>query len=98
MLQELDFKSSDKYSGIIDFIYESFPSPTTILIKNLYQNLSIGCKCQYKNKIEVLSARVTSYFNEECLIEHKDLIKKHFLASKINIYHFNRPEELICSF
>ena len=39
MLQELDFKSSDKYSGIIDFIYESFPSPTTILIKNLYQNL-----------------------------------------------------------
>jgi hypothetical protein len=98
MLQELNFKSSDKYSMIIDFIYESFPSRAVILIKNLYQNLNIGCKCQYKNKIEVLSSRVALYFNEECLPEHKDLIKKHFSTSKINIYHFNRPDELICSF
>ena len=98
MLQELDCKSPDKYSSLIDFIDASFPSSATTLIKNLYQNLGIGCKCQYKNKTDVLSSRIATYFNQECLKENKNIIKKHFSASKINIYHFNRPDELICSF
>lgn len=78
--------NTSNYSVLVDKMHDLSQSHSTSTIKNLYQNLNIGCKCQHKNKRQLLSNRIITFFNNECDKDFKDLVKKELNVKKIEIY------------
>lgn len=77
---------ASNYSLFVDKMHELLQSHSTGTIKNLYQNLNIGCRCQHRSKRQLFTNKIITFFNNEADNAFKETLKKSLNTKNLEIY------------